>query len=459
MNFGVIKFDIENLKDSEKLLSNAVYEENYKFLDNFCSQYSLRDEENKFPLHDCLLRKAQSSKMAQYLLEHNCFVSGKRADSDVTILSAESFTNINVVKTVLEYSKEYSNMVSEQSDIFYKYLERSSDEESFKQKVNLFLEHGFPLSKYDFFSCSKAIPDYIDRVNYCLEIGADPRNCKQFVQSLVSARDVSSFKKITKNTTLNLLYPDPLFYLLNSESHTQTTLDLASKATSENLMRLTAFKIPAWFGVSSSNSLRNIDNKITNFNPVNHISWITYITSVLKTDRFSDISKMIVSMSKHQMKKNNELLEFGVSNIKGNNVFHNLFEYNEHRRVQVDRDFIDVILNNFNLSNLNYLIMEKNNLGNTPLDNLFLIKSSPKAINEFYVDDSLEKILISCGYNLDYHKETQTEKKTIYELIKTIYEVSGSNENRINDLNHAYLKYELSKSLSENLNKNKTHKL
>lgn len=456
---SLFKYQIVNLNtliDNYKfddLIKKAIYQNDFDFINLLKKQsedphfIGKLDETNS--MYDCFLRRVTTKEMAKILIDSGCPVVRKENQYDSILFSSEYFSiyKLDIIKFIFDYVP--MNYIGEYEKVFWNYLEKCNDLNQFKKFTEFIVSKGFPIKKYDLFNICPG-NSWEEKINTCLSLGADPNNCQNLIQKLISSRDTSSFKAIQKTKLLNLYSPDGIYYLLKAESHTKGTLDLLDKAPEENINALTSFGKPAWFSANTKDKLSKILKKIKTFNQLDTDgnNWITHYYSQDIKEKHN-IASLVLEMSALEENKTHKLLTLNHKNGTSN-VLHYGFVFDYKNREL--RDEFTSMIKSFNTSNLNELFSSLDEEGLFPIDKLIESKFEKNAWNQTFWDSKLDALLKLTEFNLDYDAKNKNGK-TLFEQLKHYYSISNSpNMNSFMEpIEHAYSKYKLYHKLDNKL--------
>lgn len=443
---------IENYKFDD-VIKKAISENDFDFINLLRAQsdnpHYIGELDKDKSMYDCFLRRVNTPEMAKILIDSGCPIIKKNDQYDSVLFSHEYFSiyKLEVIKFIMDYVP--MDYMGKYENIFWEYLEKTSDLNQFKKFSEFIVSKGFPLEKYDLFNVCPG-NSWEEKIKTCLDLGANPNNCQNLIKKLVTARDTSSFKAIQKTKLLNLYSPDGIFYLLEAESHTKGTLDLLDKAEIENINALTSFGKPAWFAANSKDKFHKILKKIHTFNQLDSHggNWLNYYYSQDKKDKY-EIASIVFEMGALEENKNHKLLNL-TYHEGHSNVLHNGFNFG-YKNKELRDEFVTMI-KSFNTTNLNELFDSLDADGLFPIDHLIASKSNDNIMNSSFWDAKLDTLLRLTEFNLDYDSKNK-DGKTLYEQLKHYYSISNTSNaaNFIEPIENAYSKYQLYNKLEHKL--------
>jgi hypothetical protein len=443
---------IENYKFND-VIKKAIHDNDFSFINLLKKQsnnpHYIGELDKDNSMYDCFLRRVNTPEMAKVLIDAGCPVIKKNDKFDSILFSPEYFSiyKLDVIAFIMDYVP--MDYIKIYENIFWEYLKKTNDLNQFKKFTEFIVFKGFPLDKYDLFNVCPG-NSWEDKIKTCLNLGANPNNCRDLITKLVTNRDTSSFKAIQKTKLLNLYSPDAIYYLLSADNHTKGTLDLLDKAEIDNINALTSFGKPAWFGANTKDKFHKILKKINTFNQLDSEgnNWLTNYYSKEKKDKY-DIASLVLEMSALEENKNHTLLSLNHKEGQSN-VLHYGFTF-DIRNKELRDEFVSII-KAFNTNNLNELFSSLNEEGLFPIDKLIESKSNEDVWNKTFWDSKLDSILKLTEFNLDYDC-TNKNGKTLFEQLIFYYSIDKSPNmmNFVDSIKNAYSKYQLYNKLDSNL--------
>lgn len=404
------------------------------------------DEENT--MYNSFLRACNTPDMAKLLIDSGCQVVKKTDTFDSMLLSKEYFplSKLDTIKFIMEYVP--LDYMTTYENTFWEYLKSAKDLENFKIFSQFITSKGFPIEKYDLFNVCPG-DDWKEKIQTCLDLGANPNMFSDLIQQVVSDRDISTFKAINRTKLLNLYSPDGIYYLLNVSSHTKSTLDLLDKAEKKDINSFTSFGKPAWFAANSKDKVNKILSHIESFNQLdeNGNNWITNYYAQDIRDKYA-IAPLVLEMAAKEDKKNHRLLILTCEESKSN-LLHHGFKFSEYRVKELRQEFIEII-KAFSTNNLNELFNSLDEHGLFPTDYLIKSKTEKGVWNQTMWDARVDTLLKLTEYNLDYDKKN-IHGVALIDSIRQYYKINDLSNNFIEPVEKAYFRYQLHEKLEKKL--------
>lgn len=450
-----------NIVATDKLMDNYDFRDNiiraignndFEFMEILKSKSSdphylgKLDEDNT--MYNSFLRACNTPEMAKLLIDSGCQVIKKTDKFDSILLSKENFplSKLNTIKFIMEYVP--LDYMKEYEHTFWNYLESAKNLDTFKEFAQYIVSKGFPIEKYDLFNICPG-EDWKEKIQTCLDLGANPNMFSGLIQKIVTNRDISTFKAIVRTKLLNLYSPDGIYHLLNVTSHTKSTLDLLDKAEKKDINALTSFGKPAWFAANSKDKVTKILSKVESFNQLDEKgnNWLTHYYSQDIRDKYA-IASVVLEMASNEDKKNHRLLVL-TNNEGQSNLLHYGFQFSEYRVKELREEFVSMI-KAFSTNNLNQLFGSLDEHGLFPTDYLIKSKSEKGVWNVTFWDAKLDNLLKITEYNLDYDKKN-IHGVTLIDSLRNYYKINDLQNNFIEPVEKAYFRYQLHEKLEQKL--------
>lgn len=442
---------IENYNFND-VIKTAIRDNDFEFIKLLQSKSSnphyLGELDKEYKMHDCFLRQVNTPEMAKILIDAGCPVLRKGDQYDSLLFSYEYFSmyKLDTIEFIMNYVP--LDYMGEYQNVFWQYISNSRNLEEFKKFTEFLVSKGFPLEKYDLFSVCPG-SDIQEKIQTCIDLGANPDNCGQLIQKLVTARDTSTFKAIQKTKLLDLYSPSATSYLLEANSHTQGTLSLLDKVQDKTFNSLTALGKPVWFGATTNDKMTKIIKKINSFNQLDTKgnNWITHYYS-LDIKEKHNIAPLVLEMASIEESKNKRLLVLS-QNENQSNLLHHGFKFSEYKTKELREEFISMI-KSFDTSNLNDLLSGLDEKGLFPIDYLINSKSEEKVWNMNFWDIKLDSLLKIAEYNLDYDKKN-INGESLIDRLRKYYLIDNVQGNLIEPVEKGYSRYTLFNKLDNKL--------
>lgn len=438
--------------DFHEVIKTAIRENDFDFIHLLQSKSSnpnyLGELDKKYKMHDCFLRQVNTPEMAKILIDSGCPVLRKGDQYDSILFSHEYFSmyKLDTIDFIMNYVP--LDYMGEYQNVFWQYLSNSRDLEQFKKITEFLVSKGFPLENYDLFNVCPG-SDIQEKIKTCLDLGANPNNCGELIQRLVTNRDTSTFKAIQKTKLLNLYSPTASAYLLGASSHTQGTLNLLEKVEDKTFNSLTSSGKPVWFYANSKDKMTKIIKKIDSFNQLDSLgnNWLTHYYSLDIKDKHN-IAPLLLEMASIEESKNKRLLVLSYVENQSN-LLHHGFKFTEYKTNDFREEFVSMI-KSFDSSNLNELLSGLDEHGLFPIDYLIKSKSEKCVWNKTFWDSKLDALLKIAEYNLDYDK-TNSNGETLINRLREYYTIDNVTGNYIEPVEKGYSRYTLYNKLDNKL--------
>lgn len=457
----------------EKLLANFIghvaRRGDVAFLEKYFSDIDVMTLDIKSTNYESILRDARDYNTAKWLIDHNAFVIGNRhvisgsidEDKATSVFSDELRTE--VFEAILDHP-QYQYLAQEESDAFFNtYGERRFNARTIMLLVD---KYHASLDNTDAMSLGLKIQNEFNKtdptingVQWMLERGADPRNCENFIQSLINdrANGLSTLKKLDKAKIFNAFYPDPLFHMLD-KSDVKPFFTYLEKVPEDAFSRYTKEGYPAWWGATKGQAISIIKNKIDyNQTSLSGVSYYTFVAS--KTEKVYDVMTGLLST----LQKNNPDAKFhiGKPDALDNNFLHHLLSIKTKK--YLNTEFVDLFIAHTDTPCYE-MLFQPNRLGVTPVeqiiqaDQLNTTNKSGTSGNylsnvQFYVSAFINDIVNHLD-KIDFNKEVKpgvTVLNQVQELLK-VHTYNHQNKSIELDklFNTTYLTHKLDKELPEN---------
>jgi hypothetical protein len=442
-----------------------------ELLEQFFPDIDLRPIELDSNDYYSLLYKVHDYDTAKWLLDHHAFVIGERHIVSGSIdetketsifhdeLSAEAF------EAVLDHP-DYQHLVEEHGDSFFKtYGDRRFNSKHIMLLVD---KYHASLNNVDAMSLGLSIQKTFNLENpekngvqWMLDHGADPRNCAQFISTLISDRKegLPMLKRLHKSKTFNAHYPDPVFHMLD-KSDVKHFFTYLEKIPDEAFSLYTKKGYPAWWGAKKGQAITVIKDKKIDFNQTAQtgVSYYTFLAS--RTERVYKTMEDIVKILTKQ--DPDAKLKMGKPNALGNNFFHNLYSVKTTKLL--DTELVPFFIAHSDTPTYE-LLFQPNFSGITPVDQILQAhelnqKKSSNGMNGSYLGNIQFDVsafindIVSHIDEIDFHQEVKPGVSILEQTRSLLKIYTWNKQNSTIPLDKlfetAYLTDKLDKELPEN---------
>ena len=384
------------------LASNAIYQNDLKVLNKLIENFNLPKIEKEKKSYEAFLKKANSPEVAEILLNTGCFAVGiwkGDKSKNTTSYAIDEHMSRDTLSSIINHVDK--DLVVKHHKYFYNtFIKERADLETVKVLIE---EHKFPIEKYDMLCVGQKIRSNFssfDSIKWFLEHGADPRNCEDFVSTIVAQREdgKKSLGLYKREGLLDTFSSDMIYAMANNEDMKKIFINYYEKVTPEQLSRPTKDGSPAWFGVNSQDFFNLIKNKIEDYNQLSlkGDAWINSFFHHRNKTRDSDsVTLSWLQKAKESIvKKGGENLSGAVGTQRQGNFLHGLFHLSEHGKTYSNTGLVKFVFQNVD-ANFVELMNKKDHRGQYPLHNFF-----------FYDDGIPNKIVSNNLHTLTYLAKT-----------------------------------------------------
>lgn len=451
----------DNVSMVSGLVCNAINQDNLEVLNKLIENFNLPKIEKTKKSYESFLKEARSPEIAIALLKAGCFSigvwKGLSADESNDIsYSLDEKMDEHTISAIIDHIDK--NLVVKHHEYFYNtFIKERANLDTVKVLVE---KHNFPVEKYDMLQVGQKIShefSAFESIKWLLEHGADPRNCKNFVEIIVAKRDEGkkALGQYKREGLLDTFSSDMIYAMANSSNMKKVFTTYYEKVTPEQLSRHTKDGSPAWFGVNSQEFFTLIKTKIQDYNQLSlqGDAWVNSLLYHRTQSRDSDsVTLSWLEKAKESIvRKGGEKLSGAVSPERKRNFLHELLYLNEHGKSYGNTDLVKFVFENVDADFVE-LINKKDPAGHYPLHNFF-----------FYDDDLPNKKMVPNNlHTLTYLAQTLGKKFPFEQEIngKPVIELLERYDSSV--FQEAYLSYrsdKLSKMLPEKETKNPGIKL
>jgi hypothetical protein len=417
------------LKDSTKvhdLISSAIYSNEIEVLNKFIKNFNLPQIEKAKNSYESFVKKARSPEVAETLLNAGCFSVGiwKGKDSDESKNTSYAFDEHmdgNTLSAIINHVDK--DLVVKHHKYFYNtFIKDRANLDTVKILVE---KHNFPVEKYDMLQVGQKISsDFssFESIKWLLEHGADPRNCKSFVETIIAQRDEGkkALGQYKREGLLDTFSSDMIYAMANSKEMKKVFTNYYEKITPEQLARPTKDGSPAWFGVNSQEFFTLIKNKIEDYNQLSlkGDAWVNSLFNHRNKTRDSDsVTLSWLQKAKESIvRKGGEKLSGAVSSEREGNFLHGLFYLSEHGKTYGNTELVKFVFENVD-ANFVELINKKDHRGQYPLHNFFFYDdgtpNKSQVSNNLFILQYIAKTL-----GQDFPFEQEINGKRVIELLE-----------------------------------------
>lgn len=398
------KYIDKNNSNLHNMISSAIGHNDLESIHKFIKNFNLPKIEKEKNSHDAFLKESRSPEMADVLLKAGCFSigvwNGKNSDNSKGIsYSIDEYMEVDTLSVIINHIDK--NLVVKHHEYFYNtFIKERANLDTVKFLVE---KYNFPLEKYDMLQAGHKIGSgfsSFESIKWLLEHGADPRNCKKFVETITTQREdgKKSLGQYKKEGLLDPFSSDMIHAMANNREMKKIFTNYYEKVTPEQLARLTKDGSPAWFGVNSQEFFTIIKNKIEDYNQLSlkGNAWVNYLFHHRNKTRDSDSVTLnwLEKARESIVKKGGEKLSGAVSPNCERNFLHGLFYLSEHGKTYGNTDLVKFVFKNVD-ANFVELINKKDNKEQYPLHNFF-----------FYDNGTPTKIVSNNLHTLTYLANT-----------------------------------------------------
>ena len=394
----------KNPSSVHELASNAIHNNELEVLNKLIKSFNLPEIEREKNSYESFLRKAHTPEVADLLLNAGVFSigiwKGKDAEKSKNIsYSLDEHMDAITLSAIINHMDK--DLVVKHHKYFYDtFIKERADLDTVKVLIE---KHKFPIEKYDMLCVGQKISSKFssfDSIKWLLEHGADPRNCKDFVSTIVAQREdgKKSLGLYKREGLLDTFSSDMIYAMANNKEMKKIFINYYEKVTPEQLSRPTKDGSPAWFGVNSQEFFTLIKNKIEDYNQLSlkGDAWINSFFHHRNKTRDSDsVTLSWLQKAKESIvKKGGENLSGAVGTQSQGNFLHGLFYLSEHGKNYGNTDLVKFVFQNVD-ANFVELMNQKDHRGQYPLHNFF-----------FYDDGVPNKVVSNNLHTLTYLANT-----------------------------------------------------
>lgn len=393
------------------LIRNAAFNSDLDFLKDVLPKVDLTIMEKNKHSYELCLGKAQTSEVANILLDHNAIIAqkveGNHGVYSTDVVFSEDLKTPEVLDTILKRTPSYLNQVKEYPAAFYKMMQ----DKPFEFTKLLVEKYEFPLENYDmlFLAWKKEREGDIEKYKWLLKNGADTRECDSFCGAIVSARDtgLKHLRQLNKEGIVVAKSPDMIFHIFNS-SPTKIFINYYDKLTSSDLEKFTKQGFPAWWGAKNQTDYSFVFSKITHHDQTaqDGQTLLFYVLErELKQSRLGGPKEIInIQLKKLKQKDPEYKLDLSYTDKQGNNFLHNFFTIKRHVKDTIDPDLLLSLTDNSKQSPFDFLHKE-NKEGISPIE---ILLTQDNKMNHTY--SRIMKIVFEEGsQHLDFKKLIQNK--------------------------------------------------
>ena len=440
--------DNSSLTGLHSLIEHAIHKNDVNFIREHSTRWSIAAIESSKPYYECFIRSSRSKEMTELLMEKGAFISGNFIQHDevkgqdieknVSVITKE--LSVEALDSLLEKSPVISKLLKDNPDIFHYHFFKEG--RSFEHVKLLVEKYDFPVQNYDMLILAKRFSQEENVMSWVLEHGADPRQCEEYIKTMVASRDdgLKSMKALHKSNILNIFYPDPIFHILNNNP-TKIFLTWLEKAPQEQFNRFTVNGVPAWWGATES-SMSLALSKVDNLHQLSQSgnSYAFYLASLDLRDRKA--GERIEKFGPYVKKKSISSISLEGKNEIGNNIFHLIFGKKESQE-NVDEKFVSNILS-LTQDNIAPLLVEKNHDGKEPL--LYMLDINERS-NMWEVKESIQHVFKHSMQELPL-SHTLSNGMTVYEAFGALFK---NYPEKLAELNELKVKQDFNEHLNSSL--------
>ena len=368
----------KNNKSIYDMVSSAIYHNELEVFDKLSKNFDLIEIEKEKNIYEVFLRKVRTPEMAEAVLKVGCFSVGKwkgKEKTNETSYALDEHMDGDTISAIVNYIDK--NLVSEHHLYFYNlFIKERANLDTVKVLVE---KHNFPVEKYDMLQVGQKISHHFssfESVKWLLEHGADPRNCKEFVDTLIAQREdgKKALGLYKREGLLDTFSADMIYAMSNSQDMKKIFITYYDKVTSEQLARTTKSGEPAWFGVNSQEFFTLIKNKIENYNQLSSKgdAWVNSLFHhrIKSKDSASTTISWLDKAKENIIKNGGTKISGAVSPENNKNFLHSLLYLSEYGKTDSDTELVKYVFENVEADFVK-LINQKDNNGKYPLHNFF----------------------------------------------------------------------------------------
>lgn len=456
-----------------QILNSAINDSDVEFIKQYINDFDVPTLDLMNDSDSLFLNRTKNIEIGKILFNKGAIVYSPSLENFVYGKMISHKIDPELLDFILNNDQKFKHLLltDPTNDVFKQFFssDRTPSQQIFDCIKVLVENHNYPLNILNFISLASKFESHeelahLNVLQWGIEHGYDPRNCKTFIEKSIKERadGLKQLKLLQKKNLFNSYYPDPLYHLL-ANNITKDFATWLEKVPSENYLRNTQEQKLAWWGASGEYAMNLIFKNVNDFTQLSSsgLSWL-YELSQISENKHSEKNSFLTKIIKKKGR-----LSFNISGVdhEGKNLFHHLFRYKKER---MNYELVKIILENTD-DNVAQLIIHSDSHGETPLALLLDIRLRNMSNSFFAIEPLLSKTIPHLNFDMPIKLVTNNKLSdvqlellgishlqeisslTVYQIAKLLA-VENNDNDLIEQLENCYNNWKLYHDLGSSLN-------